>query len=45
MQAGICLEAQLPLVTRNRGHFDRVDALEVVEPDGWLARPDVRAGR
>ncbi len=38
MQAGICLEVQLPLVTRNRDHFERVAGLAVVGPDEWLAR-------
>ncbi len=32
MQAGICLEAGLPLVTRNVRHFARVPGLEVIEP-------------
>jgi tRNA(fMet)-specific endonuclease VapC len=32
MQAGICLEAGLPLVTRNVRHFSRVPGLEVIEP-------------
>jgi len=41
MQAGICLEAQLPLVTRNRDHFERVEGLDVVGPDEWLARSGV----
>ncbi len=40
MQAGICLEAELPLVTRNRSHFDRVPGLDVVDPAAWLARID-----
>lgn len=38
MQAGICLEANLPLVTRNLGHFERVPDLEVRSPGAWLAR-------
>jgi len=40
MQAGICLEAELPLVTRNASHFERVPDLEVVAPAEWLARLD-----
>ena len=37
MQAGICLEARLPLVTRNPSHFERVPDLEVVAPAEWMA--------
>jgi tRNA(fMet)-specific endonuclease VapC len=36
MQAGICLDARAPLVTRNVRHFTRVPGLEVVEPQHWL---------
>ena len=36
MQAGICLEAGAPLVTRNVRHFARVPELRVVEPRNWL---------
>ncbi len=32
MQAGICLEAGLPLVTRNLGHFERVEGLALLHP-------------
>jgi len=35
MQAGICLDANRPLVTRNRRHFDRVPGLSVVSPEAW----------
>jgi tRNA(fMet)-specific endonuclease VapC len=35
MQAGICLEAGLPLVTRNLRHFERVPGLDIVEPSAW----------
>jgi tRNA(fMet)-specific endonuclease VapC len=35
MQAGICLHAQAPLVTRNVRHFARVPGLQVVEPGRW----------
>lgn len=32
MQAGICLEAGLPLVTRNLAHFERVEDLRLLHP-------------
>jgi predicted nucleic acid-binding protein len=35
MQAGICLEADTPLVTRNIRHFARVSELQVIEPGHW----------
>lgn len=35
MQAGICLEAGAPLVTRNVRHFARVPGLRVVEAQEW----------
>ncbi len=35
MQAGICLEADAPLVTRNIRHFARVPGLQVAEPGRW----------
>jgi tRNA(fMet)-specific endonuclease VapC len=35
LQAGVCLDAGLPLVTRNLRHFERVDGLRVVLPDDW----------
>lgn len=35
MQAGICLEAGAPLVTRNVRHFARVPGLQVVGPEHW----------
>lgn len=31
MQAGICLRYGLPLATRNRKHFERVDGLQLVD--------------
>jgi tRNA(fMet)-specific endonuclease VapC len=37
MQAAICLEADLPLVTRNTRRFERVERLDVLEPDAWRA--------
>lgn len=33
LQAGICLEAQATLVTRNRAHFGRVPNLTVLAPE------------
>ena len=36
MQAGICLDAGLPLVTRNPGHFDRVQGLSVRSPEEMI---------
>jgi tRNA(fMet)-specific endonuclease VapC len=35
LQAGVCLDANRPLVTRNLRHFDRVPGLTVVAPDRW----------
>jgi predicted nucleic acid-binding protein len=35
MQAGICLEAGAPLVTRNVRHYARVSELLVLEPQRW----------
>ncbi len=31
LQAGICLNFDLPLATRNRKHFDRVEGLRLVD--------------
>lgn len=36
MQAGICLEADAPLVTRNNAHFDRVSGLRLLHPGELL---------
>lgn len=36
MQAGICLESGLPLVTRNVSHFERVPGLPILRPDDLL---------
>jgi tRNA(fMet)-specific endonuclease VapC len=36
MQAGICTQAQLPLVTRNVRHFDGIAGLRVAHPQEWL---------
>ncbi|MDQ3153938.1 MAG: type II toxin-antitoxin system VapC family toxin [Actinomycetota bacterium] len=33
LQAGICLRHDLPLATRNRKHFERVDGLRLVDID------------
>jgi tRNA(fMet)-specific endonuclease VapC len=38
MQAAICLEVDLPLVTRNVRHFERVDGLDVLRPEEWTSR-------
>lgn len=35
LQAGVCLDAGLPLVTRNARHFERVSGLQVVAPGDW----------
>jgi tRNA(fMet)-specific endonuclease VapC len=31
MQAGICLQYDLPLATRNRKHFERVEGLQLID--------------
>jgi tRNA(fMet)-specific endonuclease VapC len=38
MQASICVDADLPLVTRNTRQFEPVKGLEVIEPDQWHER-------
>ena len=35
MQAGICLQAGAPLITRNTRHFARVPGLQVIEPGAF----------
>jgi tRNA(fMet)-specific endonuclease VapC len=35
MQAGICLTADAPLITRNLRHFERVRGLAVTDPASW----------
>lgn len=35
LQAGVCLDAELPLVTRNVRHFERVPGLRVMRPQEW----------
>ncbi|MGH2954350.1 MAG: type II toxin-antitoxin system VapC family toxin [Solirubrobacterales bacterium] len=35
MQAGICVEAGAPLVTRNVSHFERVPGLRLSHPADW----------
>jgi predicted nucleic acid-binding protein len=38
MQAGICLQADAPLVTRNVLRFSRVPGLQVTDPTRWGRR-------
>ena len=38
MQAAICVDVDLPLVTRNTRHSERFEDLEVVHPDEWAVR-------
>lgn len=35
LQAGICVDAKRPLITRNLRHFARVPSLTVVSPGEW----------
>jgi tRNA(fMet)-specific endonuclease VapC len=35
LQAGICMDAQRPLITRNLRHFTRVPGLTVFAPGDW----------
>ena len=35
MQAGICLEVDVPLVTRNLSHLARVPGLQISHPADW----------
>jgi tRNA(fMet)-specific endonuclease VapC len=35
LQAGVCLDAELPLVTRNGRHFERMPGLRVMRPQDW----------
>ncbi|MBS1869204.1 MAG: type II toxin-antitoxin system VapC family toxin [Actinobacteria bacterium] len=35
LQAGVCLDADAPLVTRNMRRFERVPGLRVVRPGDW----------
>lgn len=35
LQAGVCLDAGSPLVTRNVRHFERVPGLRVIRPADW----------
>jgi tRNA(fMet)-specific endonuclease VapC len=37
MQAGICLEADAVLVTRNVSHFERIPGLRLAHPAEWRA--------
>jgi tRNA(fMet)-specific endonuclease VapC len=38
MQAAICLEASVPLITRRVRHYARIEGLDVVQPDEWVER-------
>jgi predicted nucleic acid-binding protein len=40
LSAGICLSNNLPLLTRNVEHFNRVEGLRLVSPDGLQAHID-----
>lgn len=35
LQAGVCLESNRPLVTRNRRHFERIPELSLFAPEEW----------
>lgn len=35
LQAGICVDAERPLITRNLRHFARVPGLRIVSPGDW----------
>jgi tRNA(fMet)-specific endonuclease VapC len=37
MQAGICIEADVPLITRNARHFERVPHLQITHPADWVS--------
>ncbi len=37
LQAGICLDVGLPLVTRNLSHFERVPGLHALDPAAWAS--------
>jgi len=39
LQAGICMDAKRPLITRNLRHFTRVPGLTVFLPDDWPSGP------
>jgi predicted nucleic acid-binding protein len=38
MQAALFIQADLPLVTRDTRHFERIDALQAVQPSEWRQR-------
>jgi tRNA(fMet)-specific endonuclease VapC len=40
LTAGICLANDLPLLTRNVEHFNRIEGLKLVTPDGLQAQID-----
>ncbi len=35
LQAGLCLDAELPLLTRNIRYFERIPGLRVLRPADW----------
>ncbi len=37
LQAGICLDAGLALITRNLSHFERVPGLDALDPEAWVS--------
>jgi len=43
LSAGICLANDLPLLTRNVEHFNRIEGLKLVTPDGLQAHIDASA--
>jgi tRNA(fMet)-specific endonuclease VapC len=43
LTAGICLANDLTLLTRNVEHFNRIEGLNLVTPDGLQAHIDASA--
>jgi tRNA(fMet)-specific endonuclease VapC len=40
MQAAMCIDVDLPLITRNVRHFERIDGLETLHPEAWQEAAD-----